>query len=322
MEESANPATEIRDMETLSWAEKKKLISEIDRLSLNEISIPELEDLLSPIIKGTTLMMFPFPTGLSLFRAIKYTDKPLRWENIIYPPEECTKWNRASEPGEQLFYCSTVKKAPFYELELQAGDRLVLANWINTLPLFLNCIGYNLEEIMALSAVYHAPVRFDGIDRDQLMNENNVFSNAYFKSAFSRRIETEEYHKLTIAIARKFNAGNPTGQEGSSTPFAGMIYHTSRLDDTADNIALKPNVIDVGLLELQKLEFIEILSVENDKYRYRILDYAESVQNGNIKWYNLENSYTLDDESDDAYFVLDGTEVNLYNSEGDVIDPD
>jgi len=86
-----------------------------------------------------------FTSDLVLFRGIQYSSKPKFYEELIYPPINKAKTNRANVKGEQVFYASTKKKAVFYELDAKPGDALVLSTWVTALPLLISNVGYTSE---------------------------------------------------------------------------------------------------------------------------------------------------------------------------------
>ncbi len=301
-----------------TWDEKSELIKQIEELDLAKTSIEEIMEMLKTIMKGLYLTTLVFPPGINLFRAIKYNAKPFFWDDLIYPPKEKAGINRASDIGEQRFYCSTVKKVPFYELDIQVGERLVISNWTNEIPLLLNNIGYSNTELEELAKNYR--INFDINKINQKSNEDNIKVRNYLKEKFSKKIEISEYYKLSIAIAKKFYEAEII-LSGGNRQWAGLLYHTIRLNETADNIVLKKEIIDLGIIKFQQIEFIEVVAIENDKYVYKILDFGDTVENGKIKWYNLTNTWTVTDESDDLYFAETEFGYALYTIDGEIVEP-
>jgi hypothetical protein len=278
-----------------------------------------LQELLSVVIKGLTTNIFESSGGLSLYRAIKYADKPLLVAEISYPPKEYAKINRANDMGEQVFYCSTIKKVPFYELNADVGDKLIISRWTNVAPLILNNIGYQNEELHELARNYQMEY-CENINTINQINEDNRNAISFFKNAFSKKIEAQEYKKLTIAIARKFYDTSLTFKN-RTTEWSGLLYHTTRLDGVADNIVLKKEILDFGLVIVQEIEYVEIIEVKNDRYVYKLLDFAYMVEDGKIKWINPVNTWIMTDETEDFYFGETESGFALYTADGEIIKP-
>jgi hypothetical protein len=301
-----------------TWEERLEIIRHLETLDLKNVSLDELEVLYKEMIKGLKMVAFPLPEGTYLFRAIEWIEKPLMWKDIIYPTEELAKINRANEEGVQVFYGSTVKKAVFYELDVQVGKRYIISKWINDDYLVsLQSIGYNLQELQELARLYHSAFNFENIDGG-IASENDISLQEFLKIKFSRKLENPEDYKTTIAIAKLFyNANIDFGTHYGR--FDGLIYHTTRLDNYAVDILLKKDVIDSKRVRFESVEYIEVIDKKEDTFTYKLLDYAEKIREEVIQWKNFDRTWILDDESDDVTFIEDGNGSNFYTFDGEVI---
>ena len=297
-----------------TWEERLAAIERINTLDLNKATIDDIDKIYSDLLIGFTIIGMNFREGISLYRAVNLGKKPMTFDEIKYPPKDKAKVNRASKEGEQMFYCSTVKKIPFFELDLKVGQRIGISNWINTDRLFLHNVGYTYEELKRLTEIYNTGFSIEGRS-EELKSENNIKTNEHLKKAFSSKIEKseEEKYKITIAIATiLFN--KPT-EFLHLQDCPGLLYHTIRLEDEADNIVLKPWIIDKGIVEFQQVEYIEIIDKSDNKYTYKLLDYADTIKDGQIQWKNLQKTWILTDESDGFVFVDD----EMFTISGDLI---
>ncbi len=252
---------------------------------------------------------FRFNPGLLLFRGIKYSEKPKFLHDIIYPPKDQAKINRASEKGEQMFYASTVKKAVVYELNIKSGDRLIISTWRTNNILLFNNVGYTKANLENLGANKVTPFNDEG------ENEVNKLIADYLALSFCQNISEEDEHlyKLTIAIARIHL------HDVNDNRFAGLYYPTVRLNGDEENFAIDKNVVDHGLLDFEGIQFIEIIDRIYNRYKYSILDIAEDITDYNINWKNLSNHWTVYDDSEDLYFIEEGGNIFAYNQDGDKI---
>lgn len=101
--------------------------------------------------------------------------------------------------------------------------------------------------------------------------------------------------------------------------FKGLMYPTIRMNADADNLAITQMAMDKGFLQFEKVEFIEIIEVNNNVYTYKILDVAFKITEGEIKWKNL-SSFWITDSINHLYLIDDNNEVFAYNCQGDIIE--
>jgi hypothetical protein len=161
-----------------------------------------------------------------------------------------------------------------------------------------------------LAYAYHGTLDLSKIKNDY-STEDNQRTQDYFKKTFSKKIQKDQDFKITIAIARTFTKDIRFKTQYGH--FAGLIYHTTRLENNSDNVALKKEVIDSRRLQLQGIEYIEIIEKIGNVYHYKLIDYAEEVKNGLIQWKELKSTWTFSDESENLifdennFFTIDGT---------------
>src|ERR1035437_124146 len=297
------------------FKQKIETIAKIKSLDLTKVEYFEIEEHLKIIFNRHFLKSQITDQSWVLYRVIKFQKKPLRYCDIIYPPIDKAKINRASNSREQMFYCTTNKKAIFYELEVQPGDTLIISTWVSQQPLLLSHIGYTESNLKDLSASDSTPLFNPG--KEQYNNEEIQYIDDFLSKTFCQPIKDITTYKLTISIAKyllsDINGNNFINYNG----FDGLFYPTIRFNANANNIALKPYVIDQKKLSFDRVEFIEIIEYKDDKYKYKIKDIGESTSEDLLLWKNLQHSWTVDDESDELYFVDDVA----YNALGEIIPP-
>jgi hypothetical protein len=299
--------------------QKLQIIEKIMSLPLENTTIEEIMVLIGELLNEHTLITF-FTSDLVLYRGIQYSYKPKNYEALIYPPKDKAKLNRASIKGEQVFYASTKKKAVFYELGAKPDDTFVLSTWMIALPLLISNIGYTSENLEELGAQDKTPLynSEDSIHKIKDKTEYDIISN-YLSKTFSQPIRDEKIYNLTIAIARRL-IGEVVFKTGSDLlkEFDGLMYPTIKYNANADNVVLRKNAIDFNKLSIDRVEYIKIIDCIDNKYRYKILDVSDSIDDNLIVWKDLSSTWTVSDESDDIYFENNKAFTEL----GDEIQPD
>jgi hypothetical protein len=300
----------MENFEMLEFHEKLQLIEKLNTIDLANCSVDFLTDFINPIITGYTVNAYRFLPANVLYRGIKYENKPSYYHDLIYPPKNCTKLNRANLEGEQMFYCATKKKAPFYELALAKGDRIVLTTWSLAIPIYCNNVGYTKSNFDILSAKREIPVESLEKALKLSIDENQIIAEFLAQSFCKNPLqENPEYFKLTNAIAKNH----------FSTDFHGLLYPTIQYSANADNIALTKETIDSNYLRIEQIEYIEVTEIENNKYTYKILDISQEVMNGQIKWGNSDKIWIVTDEDEDIYFTDEFGSIEAYDCNGNLI---
>ncbi|MDB5002131.1 MAG: hypothetical protein JWQ34_356 [Mucilaginibacter sp.] len=287
----------------------------VEQLNVVEMKNATVEDLAVCIDKmaiGYGVEACDFNPGLLLYRGVFYSEQPKLYKDIIYPPEDKAKRNRASAEGEQMFYAASSRKAVFYELNIKPGDKLVLSSWITNNSLLFNNVGYtrsNFERLSSSRLPLNDDVRF---------GEVNYIVADFLAKTFCQPIsEINDYlYKLTIAIA-KVHLKDITGNK-----FSGLFYPTVRFNGDEENFAIIKDTIDKGLLDFDRAEFIEVLDKCENRYKYRIINVAGTIIDESIIWNNPTDKWTVYDDSDELVFVEEHGHIRAYNNSGDIINPD
>lgn len=296
--------------------EIEKRILEINNTDLQQSNIDDLNELLSVLFRGYTLRAPRFHEGLILYRGIPYSQKPQKLVDLSYPPLEFAKSNRASRDGEQIFYCSNLENVPFFELNLQPGERLVVSKWKTTRRLLVNNVGYADKNFEKLKAGRKNGNWWDDIkptEENQQLDQNFLIRD-FLATKFSQPIspENEDYYKLTIAIAE---------HHFKSDIFYGLIYPTIQMRGNADNFAIKKSFVDSGGLQFLEVYFIEITEVLDFKYNINRIDWANSISpNGIIEWKGRIPQWSIEPGQELKFSVKDEKWIATDN-DGNIIEP-
>lgn len=292
----------------------KEIIAALDKIDIKNESIEEILALLKELINGYVLNAIQ-KEYLSLYRGIKYIEKPKTLSDIVYPPLHLAKINRASYEKEQMFYATSSKRAVFYELKVKPNDKLIIAEWNINNPLLFSSVGYTetVFETLGSSKQIHP-----GLIAEQYGSSNQFIADYIYK-LFCQDIPLEKsyLYKMTNAIAKLHLL------EATNNMFSGLFYPTIQFQANEDNYAIKKETIDKGLLDFIRIEFIEVLDIQDKRYKYRILDVSDEIQNDrNIIWKNSDKQCTVYDDTDELVFVSENNTVVAYNEEGEIINPD
>src|SRR5712664_2383345 len=77
---------------------------------------------------------------------------------ISAPPPNKVKFDqRCNRAGEALFYCSTARNAPFFEVHAEVDDELVVSEWRTTTNMAVNHVGYTRSTFAHLRSGRECP---------------------------------------------------------------------------------------------------------------------------------------------------------------------
>jgi hypothetical protein len=313
--------------------DQKNSLEFLKTCDLTTTSTDALNENLKTLMTGQQINVIMYNPGLVLYRGIPFAKKPENYIDLIYPPIDKAKLNRASGENEQMFYCSNIKKPPFYELCVQVGDRLVLSTWYLKKKSTFNNIGYTKKNLEA----FGAERKFSTVNV-----EDNFMANE-LGEIFCKAVLPDEshYYKLTNAIAKKYlfadvitrnyNTNPPFDKSDSTanneddfnTPqqFPGIVYPTIRNEAIGDNFAIKKETIDDEILDFHKVEYIEIVDIKTNRYRYKIIDFASEIINSKIQWLDINQHWHVFDDTDEINICSDNGIFEAYTSDGNLIEP-
>lgn len=299
---------------------------QIGMLDLEVTSVEGIFEILKPLKKELSMTAMQTGLDLSLFRGVKWGEKPNTIDMISYPPKSFAKINRASQEGKQLFYSSTSKNITLYEMYLKVGDRIVISEWRPTIALIFPLIGYSDENLKRM-----ASERILDFGKMNYVNEKFAIKSElhfelvnYLSETFCQpiRVGESEKYKLTIAISRLFYRDQYRDSQKDDGRFSGLVYPSIKGSGNHDNFAVNVGLIDSGLIEPNRVEFIEILEYDSklSRYKYRILDFADSFTNYQINWKNANYTWSIWDNQD-IYFGEE-VPVRAFTADGEEFLPD
>ena len=131
----------------------RKLINEIQSLDLRTVDIDVIKKQIGLMSKGYIQTSPIIPKGSRLFRGVVWREKPENIKQVSYPPKTSVKkLHRAGRKEKPLFYCSTAREAPVWELGVIAGDSLAISHWETNEPLLVNNVGYHADVFCGLNS--------------------------------------------------------------------------------------------------------------------------------------------------------------------------
>lgn len=292
------------------------MINEIQNLDLQTVDIDIIKKQIGLLSNGYTQTSPIIPKGSKLFRGVVWREKPNSIEQVSYPPKSSIKnLHRAGRKEESLFYCSTAREAPFWELSVTAGDSLVISHWETNEPLLVNNVGYHADVFYRLNSGRACPNWGDSLESPKDLSANEQIK-AFFSQEFAQKIlySQEHLYKISIAIAEHHFQQNI---------FAGLLYPTLAMKANTDNLVLKPEVVDKYLI-LKKVEYIFVEEVvENEKFKVKILDFANSFDtNGQIQWKGHRPQWVLKEEGEMLNFSVENNQWVARNARGEIVEPE
>jgi hypothetical protein len=248
-------------------------VEELRKRNLRDVSIDEVKGLLEIIITGHRIISLTIRPGQTVFRA-RRGPKRTDIRDLLYPVSN-VRMNRANRDGNPILYTSEIREIPLFELPLDVGDTLTLANWTTTSPLPVNRVGYSAETFTRLGSSREAgwgdgPAPLTGDPTDKLVDD-------FLAECFTRSVlpGEEDRYKLSVAVAEWLFTADV---------FDGLIYPSIAMWGNAANIAIKPRFAD-GSLVFVSAQFLEVASVRHKSIDVRVLDEAQALlPDGSLQW--------------------------------------
>lgn len=299
----------------LNECDVKGAIKNIESIDLQNTSIDELEELLSPLFIGYKVSAPRFEKGVYLYRG-RICDKPSNIKDVNYPlPSVITSYGRLNNISESIFYGATARGVPFFELGVDVGDRIALSVWKSTERMLLNHVGFTDECTTLLNSKRNLDRIYEFVKETNNFGDLNNFVHSYLASKFSETIKKgEEYkYKLTIAIGRKLIMGDL---------FAGILYPTIAMSGNADNIAIKTEYVD-SAMSFVSVEYIEVTERNGMQYKINTLDSATKLDsNGDILWSGRNLRWQLKNKDEEIVMKSEGGAWEAYDRSGNRINPE
>lgn len=250
----------------------RRAIADLDGLSLESASVDELKERLTPLFTGYRTFMRTFQRGMSLYRAVKWTQRPEHMKKLSHAPKEFVGMSRANRANRPLFYGAlAARNASLFELRLVPGDTVAIGRWETSNPIRVAQLGH-VDPVFRELDAFRKPY-FKIEERDP----GSGIVDQWLSARFCDRVGqgADHAYKLTTAIAEKYL---------DSELFDGVLYPSIETRANADNIALKPTIADSNL-RLETAEFARVESVRNGVIELLSLDFAREVDSdGNILW--------------------------------------
>jgi len=292
-----------KPIQNLSLKQIQDIIEEIRRLDLKVVDIDVIKEKLKPLFVGYTLRAPIYEPGLKLYRGRVCNEKLNNIKDLTYPPAKLiTKYQRVNRPGQSVFYCCASQRVPFFECFVKTGDKFILSQWKTVSRLLVNNIGYLNDNIMGLQ-----PKSLDEL------KEANILIRNFIDEEFTKNVDKgEEYlYKISIALAEK---------HFSDDIFNGLLYPSIAIKARSDNLALKPHYVDKNLM-IERVEFIQIISVKDFEYKIKVLDLATSFgKDGKIEWKCHPGKWYLKKKGDELILSVENGQWVARDGDGKIVE--
>jgi hypothetical protein len=296
-------------------AEVQHAIRELRALNFDSMEIEDLKEHLSAIIPGYILNSPIIAKDTTLYRGVEWGDKPLKVENLHYPPLSCVKTlHRAGRTGKSLFYCSLSREAPFFELGLIPGARVAISHWKTTTPIVVNNVGYHDEVFGGLGSKRECPSWGKNTEYENFEKTTSIIK-LFFATEFAKIVPPGQEHlyKLSIAIAEL---------HFSNDMFGGLLYPSMAIRSNADNLVLKPECVDKHL-SLRKVEYIRVDETDDKGFKVSILDFADTFdENGHIKWKGRHPRWVIREKGQALRLAVENGKWVARNEKGEKVEPE
>lgn len=254
-----------------STSNKEKVIQrivEIEEIDLSTATVAQIQALISVLLDGFPTLAINIPPGKYIHRTRKWT-KPDNIRQVTYPPPDRATLGRANAEGSSRFYGSIGRSVPFFELNPQIHDTIILSVWRTKDNMLLNSVGFTKESTALLNSKRDLEKIYTLPEHIENMNESQVLVNNFLAKWFVKQISQEEshYYKITCAIANILMGGDV---------ISGLIYPTVKMFGNADNLVLDTKFVEKSL-ELVSIEYFEITENNGVNFKTELLDTS-------IKW--------------------------------------
>ena len=316
--------------ENIIYATSKELertIHEFQDLDYNTIEVDSIKGLLKPLLSGHFAVSSPIiPLNHKFYRGVKRKEKPQNICELTYPPPANVKsFQRANRPGESMFYCSTSRNTPAYELSLVQGDYVAISRWRNSKRMVFNNVGYTQEIFVDKGADRICPNWGDEKDPPSWATLENQIVTRFLAKEFTKivPIGKEVHYKTSVAIAEELTQRDITFPNGKKIKFAGLLYPTIAMRANDDNLAVKPEFVDLHF-KLDQVEYLRVDTHPDTEYVYNvtILDFANTFSpDGTILWKGRRSQWQLRPGERLNLKIENGCMV-ARNSAGEIVDPE
>lgn len=287
--------------------EIQKTIQTIKELDLKSVEIDSIKELIGPILDGSVVSTPKFKPGLILYRGRYCKNKPTNVSDLTCPPQEYIKNDqRVNRAGHSVFYCSTAREAPFFELDVKPNGKIVVSKWETTDELLVNNIGYTKT---GFSNWWREGMKVNSPETNYLINE-------YLSQEFTKIVPAgkEHLYKTSIAIAELFC---------SCDLFDGLLYPTISMKANADNLALKSRCINEKKIAIKSVEYIRIDAKEDFTYDVTILDFANSFkEDGTIEWKGRRHQWVIRETGGELQMIIKNGQWVAMDKAGNIVEPE
>jgi hypothetical protein len=227
--------------------------------------------------------------GSLLFRAVRWTERPTRVDQVGYPrPEHVKTAGRANTLGQPDFYACAHPASPYQEIGLKAGETFCLSVWKIAQPFVTIDLGYKHSADLPASNRN----RFEPID----LHSQKFFEFAGEEFLRQSPVDGEPDYRLSSLISKVLlndftvEPGTlPTRPGEPVRAVGGISYPSIASRYFRENVALLPAVVDACLV-LQEVHFGKALQSVNEgpEVLFEASDKAvEFGEDGQIHWLNL-----------------------------------
>lgn len=291
--------------------ELEQLVDALLASDLSNRSIDELIEQLRPHTEGQSISAPTFPSGMLLFRR-RVVKSASTIQELSYPPAHLTQIGRLNRAGQPLFYASSSRSAVFFETAIETATPLLISRWRTKAPMLLTHIGYHTNTFELLGSK-RTVAGWDGKTSPHASAPESEKTWYGYSRLFSQRvpISHEFRYKLSVAAAECM----------LGSMMAGILYPSISMWANADNIALRPEWVDVNL-RFVGVEKIRIDAVEGKQISFTTVDYATSPDGVFLEWKGRGPNIVLRKQGETVDFKSTGEIWQAFDETGQAVDPE
>jgi hypothetical protein len=218
-----------------------------------------------------------------------------------------------------MFYCSSERNAPFFEIHPQVGDRLVLSEWVTMSPAVVNQVGYSRSNFEHLRSTRECPDWNQRAMRSPGFREQHRLVTEFLGGLFSANIpDGQEYlYKVTIAITEHLI---PADVPEGAVRFDGLMYPTIAMSGNCDNFAFRSEFV-ARSLAFVKAKHLAIQEIDGMRIRFNVLDVADAAtESGTLDW--RQPGWTVKEHSAMTFIPAENGAWVAYAPDGTIVPPE
>ena len=190
-------------------------------------------------------------------------------------------WGRANEPEQSIFYCSDDPRTSFAETSINVRYSLDLEKETIVTGIWEVKESFNVANIITNNSIKGINKTMDGLQTrfEEMIKllkkvdttDLTIQTLELFSNEFTRVVKNDTTEYFISCAYANYIYNNPHGNDmytNAETESYGILYPSVMLNSVGMNLAIKPKVIDLGILELKEVHRRTSYKVADKKYDF------------------------------------------------------